>query len=69
MAFIEDFATVKIQCHTYLPPGTILVSPDIWKSLRETYGEDGEEGRDRAFLRALGITTLEPGEPPKGPTP
>ena len=50
MAFIEDFATVKIQCHTYLPPGTILVSPDIWKSLRETYGEDGEEGgRDRAF--------------------
>lgn len=54
-------ASVRILCHDYLSPGTIIVSPDIWRIMRETYAE---EGRDRSFLRALGILTDEP--PAKG---
>jgi len=48
----EDPFALKIVEHSYLPAGTILVSSDIAALLREKYSEDG---RDRAFLRALKI--------------
>jgi hypothetical protein len=53
----DKFASLKIMCHSYLPPCTILVSSDVWEACREAYTE---EGRDRAFLRDLKI-----GEPGK----
>jgi hypothetical protein len=48
---------ITIHCHDYLPPGTILVSPDIWKLLRKQYAE---EELDRKFLAALGIKQEKP---------
>lgn len=61
MAPPDPIASVRIMCHEYLSPGTILVSRDIWEIMRETYAE---EGRDRSFLRAIGILTDDP--PKKG---
>jgi len=57
---IDNLATLKIMSNAYLPPGTILVSPDIWAIMKDTYSL---EGRDRAFLRAIGILTGSPDEP------
>jgi hypothetical protein len=53
---MDDPFAIKIVEHKWLAAGTILVSSDIAKLLRERYSE---EGRDHAFLHALGITSGE----------
>lgn len=40
---------IKIQCHDYLPPNTILVSPDLYKLIKESLDFD------KNFLKALEI--------------
>ena len=43
---------VQIMCNTWLHPGTIIVSKDLWETMKEMLGE---AGRDREFLKAFGI--------------
>jgi len=47
---------IKILENKFLEYGTIMVSSDIAKILREQYTE---EGKDLDFLQALGIKTEE----------
>lgn len=47
------FHAIKIQCHDWLPHGTIVVSRDIWDLLRTRYSE---QGNDQEFLKLLGIS-------------
>lgn len=48
----NSYTTIKIMCHSYLPAGTILVSEDIYKILKEKYTV---ESLDKLFLEKLGI--------------
>ncbi len=47
---------IKIICHTWLEPNTIIVSKDIYDMMKKTLSI---EGQDKAFLRALGVKTEE----------
>jgi hypothetical protein len=48
----EDLSAIKILENSMLAPGTILVSSDVARVMREEYSE---EGKDREFLREVGI--------------
>ena len=49
-------SSMKIILNEWLSPGTICVSSDIYKFLKEQYTD---ESRDQAFLKMMGISRHE----------